>query len=463
MAGLWLAQNMGELYAGALLPVALVLGLTRGAAFAPGIRSYAIAAGLVLLYALGWYTPVFRAMYELPGVALYRRPADAAFVLVTLLAVIAGYVVHRIVTGTLPAPTRMQRIVEVGLAMALVALALGLAAFVESIRVALVPVATALLFTVAALAVLWLARRMPSAWIAAALLAAFTAADLRWNNAPNISTGLPPAQFDVLRPATTDETVRLIKARRDPAPGRRDRVEMIAVGYHWPNMSLVHDLDHVFGQNPLRLRWFVEATNAQDTVAVVEQRPFSKLYPSYRSTFADLLGVGLIVTGVPVEKIDPSLKPGDLPLLARTKDAYVYENPRALPRVMLVTDWQVADFASLIRGGWPSGVDPRRSVLLERAPNVPRLGGSGTATLVRYTNTDIEVTVESERGGVLVLNDVWHPWWRATLDGAPAEILKANGIFRGVGVPAGRHTVRFTFHPFSGALAQLRERVGLGR
>jgi hypothetical protein len=228
-------------------------------------------------------------------------------------------------------------------------------------------------------------------------------------------------------------------------------------------MSLVHDLDHVFGQNPLRLRWFVEATKAQDTVAVVEQRLFSPLYAGYRSPLADLLGVRLIVTGVPVEKIDPSLKPGDLTLLARTKDAYVYENPRALPRVMLMNDWQVADFAALVRDGW-GGVDPRRTVLLERFPaTVPPLGGTGTATLTRYTNTEIEVTVDAATGGVLVLNDVWHPWWRATLDGAPVEILRANVIFRAIVVPAGRHTVRFTFHPFSGALAQLGAKFGFGR
>ena len=37
---------------------------------------------LMLLYALGWYTPAFRGMYEiLPGVNLYRRPADAVFLI----------------------------------------------------------------------------------------------------------------------------------------------------------------------------------------------------------------------------------------------------------------------------------------------------------------------------------------------------------------------------------------------
>ena len=113
---------------------------------------------------------------------------------------------------------------------------------------------------------------------------------------------------------------------------------------------MIHGCEHVFGHNPLRLKEFYDATNVGDTVAAPGQRAFSALYPSYRSTFADLFGLRLIATGVPVEQIDKSLKPGDLNFITRTKDAYVYENPRALPRVMLLGDWRVADFAKLIGG-----------------------------------------------------------------------------------------------------------------
>ena len=56
------------------------------------IRFFTIAAVLIAFYAFGWYTPVFRAMYELmPGVKLFRRPADATFVFGALVAVMAGY------------------------------------------------------------------------------------------------------------------------------------------------------------------------------------------------------------------------------------------------------------------------------------------------------------------------------------------------------------------------------------
>ena len=496
--GLYLSQNMGMVYAGALTFVAVVsLGLVRGLAFAREIRFFTIAAALVLLYALGGYTPAFRLMYDVvPAVALYRRPADATFVLVALVAVIAGYLVHRWLTGTVPRAMRAQRALEIACPIVLIGGAFALAYSVVGIRLVVVPVMTAIVFTAAAVAVLIQARALDGRWpvVAAGLIAAFMAVDFAWNYAPHNSTALPRDNFDALRQNTTDATVRLLKERlaAAAAPDRRDRVELVGIGYHWPNLSLAQGFDHVLGHNPLRLRWYQEAVHAGDTVALPSQRMFSPLYPSYRSVFADLLGVRFIASGVPVEEIDSSLEPGDLNLIARTRDAYVYENPRALPRVMLLTDWRLANFDDLMHGGWP-GVDARETVLLKKAPvgfsrsarrrarfraSVRRahfgvavlaarfarqrsaaIGTGGSARLRSYANTEVVVEVEAPGGGILLLNDVWHPWWRASVDGADSEILEANVIFRAVIVPRGRHVVRFSFHPFAGAFAELVARV----
>ena len=462
--GLYLSQNMGLVYAGALSLVGVIsFGFIRGMAWAREIRFFTIAAGLMLLYTLGSYTPVFHLIYDLlPAVALYRRPADATFVLVALVAIIAGYLVHRWLSGTVPKATRWQRAVEIACPIVLICAALALAQSVVGVGAAIAPVAIAAVFTAAAAAVLLLARRLDARRPVAAvgLIAAFMAFDLAVNQAPHVSTALPPGLFDALRADTSDETVRLLKARLAgaAAPDRRDRVELIGIGYHWPNIGLVQGFDHVFGHNPLRLRWFQEATHAGDTVALASQRVFSPLYPSYRSALADLLGVRFIATGVPVEQIDTSLNPGDLNFIARTKDAYVYENPRALPRVMLLTDWRLANFDDLLQNGWPD-VDPRRTVLLKKVPiGFPAgttVGGGGRARLVRYANTEVVVEVETPAGGILLLNDIWHPWWRADIDGAEVEILKADVIFRAVVCPRGRHLVRFGFHPFAGALAEI--------
>ncbi|MPZ38565.1 MAG: hypothetical protein GEU95_10940 [Rhizobiales bacterium] len=460
-----LAKNMGLIYAGALLPVVVVsFGIIRGLAWSREIRFFSIAAGAVLLYALGWHTPAFRAMYELmPGVMLYRRPADATFVLGALLAIIAGYLVHRWLDGSVSPAGRVQRTIELTIPAALVVLALWLAHKIVSLNVMIMPMVTALVFAGASIAVLLFARRLQalSPLAAALLLTAFMAADLSWNNAPHVSTGRAPKTFDALRPGTKNETLAILRSKlaATAAPDRRDRVELTGIAYHWPNLCLIQGCDHVFGHNPLRLKWFYDATRVGDTVAYMDHRRFSPLFPSYRSAFADLFGLRFIAVGAPIEKVDGSLQPGDLAFIARTKDAYVYENTRALPRVMLMTDWRIADFDRLLAEGWPPDVDPRHTVLLKTAPGtpVPSAAGAvpGSARLTRYTNTEVDVDVDAPSGGILLLNDVWHPWWRATVDGRARKILRANGIFRAVAIPPGRHVVRFRFHPFAEALAEL--------
>jgi hypothetical protein len=478
---LFLAQNMGQVYLGALPLVAIIaLGLARGLLWARDVCFFTIAAVVAILYGLGWYTPAFRVFYEfVPGVTFYRRPADAAFLIGALLAVLGGYLVHRWVSGTLKPSLRAQWAIGLAIAAAILAAALGVALRADRITVAAKPVLIGIAFVAAALVVLALARRL-ARWplAAAALVAAFTTADLAWNNAPNESTGLPPAVYDALHVDTNNETIALIKSKlgEHAAPDQRDRVELIGIAYPWPNISLIHDFDHVFGHNPLRLETFAAATKVGDTVATPDQRPFSPLYPSYRSPFADLFGLRLIATGVPVERIDSSLKPGDLTFVARTADAYVYENPRALPRVFLAAEWRHADFAELIRDGWPE-VDPRRVVLLEHVPvGLPLPAGeragvrgsqtdepTGTARIVRYRNTEVTIETDAPSAALLVLTDVWHPWWRAEIDSAPVEMLKADVLFRAVAVPAGRHLVRFTFRPFVGALAEIASKFGLRR
>ena len=464
MADLFLAQNMGLLYSGALAGVMLVVGAARGALWSREIRFFTIAALLTAFFMFGWYTPVFHLMYELmPGVKLFRRPADATFVFGAMIAFVAGYMVHRWLTA-LPRANLLQRYIELGIAAFVVAFTLWLASTTVGITPALKPIVTGIVCVALAILVLIFARRLAAGApvTATLLLVVFTTADLAWNNAPHESSGLPPARYDALRTDTQNETITLIKQRlAQQEPNHRDRIESVGIEYHWPNMCLIHGCEQVFGHNPLRLKWFYEATRVGDTVAAVGQRRFSPLYPSWRSTSADLFGVRLIATGVPVERIDTSLKPGDLNLIARTKDAYVYENPRALPRVMLVADWKLVDFNELTASGWPPGVDPTKAVLLERTPSLSQTGTAdpGTARLVRYASTEIVIEVDAPSGGILVLNDVWHPWWRATVDGVDTEILRANVIFRAVPVPPGKHTVRFTFEPLRGAWRELREKL----
>src|SRR5262249_43422955 len=97
---LFLAQNMGVLYLASIPLLALALAALRGELWDREVRPITVAAIVVLVYALGWYTPLFRLLYALlPAIDLYRRPADATFLLGALLALLAGYATHRLLAG----------------------------------------------------------------------------------------------------------------------------------------------------------------------------------------------------------------------------------------------------------------------------------------------------------------------------------------------------------------------------
>jgi hypothetical protein len=461
--GLFIAQNMGQLYLGAIPLLLLAAAAVRGQLWEKEIRFFTCAAVLALLYALGWYTPVFRVLYALlPGVSLYRRPADATFLVGGLGAILAGYAAHRLLqrswqTGR--ASVRLPALAGAIMVGAAALVAIALALWTGRAANLAMPLSMAVLcFAGAVLAIGWASASVRSRpQLAAMILAGAAAADLAANNGPSSSTAQPAQMYEVLEPGSRNATIAILKSSVVADDTRRDRIELTGLGFHWPNASLTHRLENTLGYNPVRLALYSRATGAEDHVGLPDQRRFSPLFPSYRSTLANLLGLRFIATGVPIEQIDARLEPGELPLVARTGDGYVYENAEAFPRVLFATEARQADFARLLADGvWPQG-DLRNAVLIEHPPasrSTPRRPGK--VRIARYANAEVRIEADSPDGGWVVLNDLWHPWWFAEVDGKPADMLRANVLFRAVAVPPGRHIVRFQFRPIAGAWRQAR-------
>ncbi|WP_439574477.1 hypothetical protein [Phreatobacter sp.] len=446
--GLFLARNMGVLYAGAI-PLFLVLAtLCKGTAFRPEIRFVTIALIVMLVYALGWYTPALHLFWHLPGVSLFRRPADAVFMVGGLFAILAGYGAHLLLTGKL----RTGWIVETGLVFLAAILAIMLIIIKQPPITAWGALLVGIVTLVLSLAVLSNARRFRAELVPLAL-AGVLIQDLAITNGRNESTALPPATYDVLQPGTANATVAAIRERVVRDGDRRDRVELIGLGYHWQNAAMAQGFEDTLGFNPVRSAAYANLVGAEDIASLPDQRRFPPAFPSYRSPLADILGLRFVVTGVPVEEIDRSLAPGALVPVARTAEAHIYENPRALPRVW-IAGTAAATPPDLATAGYPAGLDPRTTVLLEGSLPPSRAGG-GTARIGTYANTRVTVETETAEGGVLVLADAWHPWWRAHVNGTETPIRRAYGLVRAVDVPPGKANVTFTFAPLRGALAQL--------
>jgi hypothetical protein len=72
-------------------------------------------------------------------------------------------------------------------------------------------------------------------------------------------------------------------------------------------------------------------------------------------------------------------------------------------------------------------------------------GSGGSVRPLRASTDSDRWRVESSTGGFLRVSGRWDEGWRATVDGRSAAVLRADGIFRGVVVPPGRHTVQFHY------------------
>ena len=243
---------------------------------------------------------------------LFRRPADAAFFIGALAAILSGYLVHRAFVGNFLLPGAPWGVGQVALALAIFACALALALSRNTLHFAANPLVRAALWLGVSLAFLsalpGLARTRPR--IALLLLAGILTADLAVNNGPSESTALPPFTYDILRPEGRNPLLATIENRL--GPDSLDRIELAGLGFPWPNTSLVHRLHHVLGYNPIRLRLYTERPGPRITWRYRSSGASRRCCRPYRSPLADMLGLRLIATGVPVERIDPNLQPGDL-------------------------------------------------------------------------------------------------------------------------------------------------------
>lgn len=139
-------------------------------------------------------------------------------------------------------------------------------------------------------------------------------------------------------------------------------------------------------------------------------------------------------------------------------DVTVYEVPDAAPRAFVAGGITVApttaDVARAIaaapRSAVQSGawvVDGPDAATLEPLASIRSATAPGTASIVRDTPDEVDVEVDANRAGVLVLTDVMAPGWVAERDGTPVPIATVDVTFRGVAVDQSTRRVVFRYRP----------------
>ena len=162
-------------------------------------------------------------------------------------------------------------------------------------------------------------------------------------------------------------------------------------------------------------------------------------------------------TGVRYRILPQRRAPGRTPIMPipQFQESFLFDwgngvAPRVsvVPRAEIVTDPDDQVDALFEREHW----DVREVMLIDR--EVPPAGAAGPAAAApfarivedRSNRTRIETGVGTG-GGYLLFLDCYSDDWRLTVDGIEAAFVRANGLFRGVRLAEGTHTVEFAFRP----------------
>ncbi len=260
------------------------------------------------------------------------------------------------------------------------------------------------------------------------LILAFTALDLirfAWKYTPFVSQEYLYPETSITKFLQNDKTIFRI-ATTD------DRILI-------PNFSSAYRIQSIEGYDPLFVKNYGKliASNERSDSSIDEPFGFNRtIRPrNINSEILDFLNVKYVLS------ID-EIKSQKLQKVYEEGITKIYKNNNVLPRayfiseIIVVKDEQEA--AKLIQ-----------KVSLENvavALNKEAVGkySSGTARIAKYTSSKVEIETVNKGVGFLILTDVYYPSFRATIDGKEAEIVPINIAFRGIKVPAGKHTVTMT-------------------
>lgn len=162
----------------------------------------------------------------------------------------------------------------------------------------------------------------------------------------------------------------------------------------------------------------------------------------------------------------------------RVGEWYSYEDPSALPRVFVldrVVGCSEAEARNeLLEGNLKRGVFVEENVQLsvisnqkangrlliadyrsfepgdedEYLSHFDRLQAKDPIISCNFSNPNrVEIEVEMSEPAMLILTDVWHPDWEASLDEKPIPLHRVNYLQRGIWCPRGRHRVIMDFRP----------------
>lgn len=129
-----------------------------------------------------------------------------------------------------------------------------------------------------------------------------------------------------------------------------------------------------------------------------------------------------------------------------TDGSIIYRRAGALPRFRWASETLIVETVEDRPAVLNRGVAPD-TVVLESPPTQPADGLPAEIVVERDGLDELQVSIDAAGAGYLVVADALQYGWEVTVDGEAADLVPADHALVAVAVPAGRHTIRFSFEP----------------
>jgi hypothetical protein len=396
------------------------------------------ALTLAIMVAVGGATPLFPWLFGwLPGLDLFRRPSDALFLTVPAAAWLGASALQ---VALQRQPLRLHRV-----SVAVVAVLGACAAWLAIDHGH--PLAFAWLAVSAALGVaaVWVLRRhqSPARWVLALVLLDL----LLFNVGTRFNAGSgTKSVLTADRAGPAQRAYALLAAERHI--GIPERAVVFGIG-GLTNGAAVHAIALANGYNPLLASDYLQMTGMPgEPVDTFQQKVPTAWMPDTAAPLYDLLGVRWLLAQEP---FPGSSAQGDQVELAR-RDSVL---PRVLNPRQVRRHEELLPPAPLF-----NQTDFNRQLWLPAAASshcAEQDAGEATVQVLHYQPGRIELTVVADDAAWVVINETTGRGWQAQLeDGQVLPLLRGNGLFHALCVPAGQHQVRLRYS----ALQLWREGLG---
>ena len=423
------------------------------------------------LLCLGAATPIGTFFFYAPGYASFRVPARHLFVVSLCVSVGGGLVFAELTRrrewwSTMLAAIVMTMVVAVGAYAALAWSTPDIQALVSTNRLYSAwalgwPVLLALVLVASALGARMAARGQTSLIVCAAVLIALHVADLAMLHYRMPGQRLVYA--DVVRSEAVPHP--RVTALRDEL--RRSGERVLATDgsknpFLLPNLTRPWNVPAASGSGSLGIERYLDVLGMSGPGDVY---PETLGTPGHRGLDLFSIRYAFVPERSPLalqleSQVERWSRSESLQYYEDDLDTRyaVFRNERALPRA-----WCVASVAHVtgrdealatIRSGHlPHGrgeFDPTRLALAESGTLADWRATEGAPQSDVIADADrYQYLVKSDAPCLLVVGEVYYPWWRASVDDVDADVVRVNHTMVGILVPAGSHLVRLRLQPTS--------------